>query len=325
METIVQLITDLQLTGRDLLDILLVAVILYQFVQILQGTLGAKMALGLVVLAGVSYLSDAARLSTTHWLFGNFWQIWVIALIILFQPEFRQALARVGQQSGLLGRPGTGSGGAVQTVGEIVKAVTVLSESKTGALIVLEREAGLRTFRELGVPVDARVTNELLRCIFFPDNPLHDGAVIISGDRLMAAACFLPLTKNPLIARTVGSRHRAAMGITEETDAVSIVVSEETGLISVVVGGKMTRELYSSPLKQVLETVYGIPSAAAPPKKTTRKSQDKPRTSRPKKVPGRDIEHRPSSSAMLQTRKMRRIQLPGPDASAADDSRTTGK
>jgi uncharacterized protein (TIGR00159 family) len=258
MDLLLQPLMGLQLGVRDLIDIVLVAFILYEFVQILQGTLGAKMALGLAVVMVVSYISDSAQLSTMHWLFGNFWQIWVIALIILFQPEFRQALARVGQQSGFLGRTQISQLSAQQTVEEIIKAVTVLAESKTGALIVLEREMGLRAFRELGVHVDAHVTNELLRCLFFPDNPLHDGAVIISKDRIIAAACFLPLTKNPLIPSTMGSRHRAAMGITEETDAVTIVVSEETGTISVVVGGKMTRELYSSHLKQVLETVYGL-------------------------------------------------------------------
>jgi uncharacterized protein (TIGR00159 family) len=258
VELILQQLADLQLDGRDLIDIVLVAFILYEFVQILQGTLGAKMALGLAVLMVVSYISDSAQLSTMHWLFGNFWQIWVIALIILFQPEFRQALARVGQQSGLLGRAQISQLSAQQTVDEIIKAVTVLAESKTGALIVLEREMGLRTFRELGVPLDARVSNELLRCLFFPDNPLHDGAVIVAKDRIVAAACFLPLTKNPLVPSTMGSRHRAAMGITEETDSVAIVVSEETGTISVVVDGKMTRELYSSHLKQVLGTVYGL-------------------------------------------------------------------
>lgn len=262
MELILQQFSDLQLTGRDIIDILLVTFILYEFVQILQGTLGAKMALGLAVLMVVSYISDSAELSTMHWLFGNFWQIWVIALIILFQPEFRQALARVGQQSGFLSRTQISQLSAQQTIEEIIKAVTALAEAKTGALIVLERETGLRAFRELGVALDAHVSNELLRCLFFPDNPLHDGAVIIEKDRVIAAACFLPLTKNPLIPSTMGSRHRAAMGITEETDAVSIVVSEETGTISVVVGGKMTRELYSSHLKQVLGTVYGLTATA---------------------------------------------------------------
>jgi diadenylate cyclase len=262
MEAILQQFVDLELNGRDIIDILLVTFVLYEFVQILQGTLGAKMALGLAVVMVVSYISDSAQLSTMHWLFGNFWQIWVIALIILFQPEFRQALARVGQQSGFLGRGGISQQSAQQTVDEIIKAVTVMADSKIGALIVLEREMGLRTFREIGVPVDARVTNELVRCLFFPDNPLHDGAVIVAKDRIVSAACFLPLTKNPLIPSTMGSRHRAAMGITEETDAVAIVVSEETGTISVVVDGKMTRELYSSHLRQVLGTVYGLPSAA---------------------------------------------------------------
>lgn len=290
MDVILQQFADLQLDARDVIDILLVAFILYEFVQILQGTLGAKMALGLAVVMVVSYISDSAELSTMHWLFGNFWQIWVIALIILFQPEFRQALARVGQQSGFLGRSQLAQLSAQQTVDEIIKAVTVLAESKTGALIVLEREMGLRTFRELGVHVDARVSNELIRCLFFPDNPLHDGALIISKDRVMAAACFLPLTKNPLIPSTMGSRHRAAMGITEETDAVSIVVSEETGTISVVVGGKMTRELYSSHLKQVLETIYGLPPSA------------------PSKEPPRALGPPKRNPAMEQTRPVPRIR-----------------
>jgi diadenylate cyclase len=222
----------------NVLDILLVAIIIYQVLVMIRGTRAAPMLAGLGALALAFYLARVGELSTLNWLVSNLAPYVVFALIVVFQSEIRQVLADVGRRLSFM--RGAASSDAYD---DIVLAANLFSQHQTGALIVIEREIGLRTYVESGVPMDARLSYDLLATIFRPSAPLHDGAVIIQKDRIAAAACFLPLSMNPVLSTQMGTRHRAGIGITEETDAVAVIVSEETGAISLAVGGKVERDL----------------------------------------------------------------------------------
>jgi len=249
----------------DALDILLVAFLVYELLQFLRGTHAVQIALGGLVLVLLYWASILFNLQTINWLLRTFLPFLVFGIIVVFQAEIRKGLAHLGRApffGGIARRR------QQEVVDEIVLAATSLAAGRTGAIVVLEREMGLRSYIETGITLDAEVTYDLLVSIFHPATPLHDGAVVIQGNRAAAAACFLPLTVNPELSRTLGSRHRAAIGLTEDTDAVAIVVSEETGTISVVEGGRIRRGLDGPALKQALFTALGLatnPPAGAEP------------------------------------------------------------
>src|ERR1700724_3296343 len=221
------------------LDILLVAVVIYQVLVMIRGTRAAPMLAGVAVVAIVFYLARVGELTTLNWLISRLVPYVLFALIVVFQSEIRHLLANVGRHL----RFGRGSASESDTYDDIVLAANLFSQHQTGALIVIEREIGLRTYIESGVPLDARLSYDLLETIFRPSAPLHDGAVIVQKDRIAAAACFLPLSMNPVLSTQLGTRHRAGIGVTEETDAIAVIVSEETGGISLAVGGHIERDL----------------------------------------------------------------------------------
>ncbi len=224
---------------RDAIDILLVSAILYRVVLMFRGTRAVPMLLGLLLLAGVSLAAHHLELFSLSWLLENFWAYWVLALIILFQPELRRALAQFGHSRLFRGVLGASLEERSHVVEDVIKAAESLAAKRIGALIVIERAAALRQYAELGVPLDALISAELLGSLFLPYSPLHDGAVFLQGDRVVAAGCFLPLSRNTELGRKLGTRHRAALGISEEADAVALVVSEETGRISLAVEGHL--------------------------------------------------------------------------------------
>lgn len=224
---------------RDAIDILLVSAILYRVFLLLRGTRAVQMLLGLLLLAGISLAAHRLELFTLSWILENFWSAWVLVLIILFQPELRRALTQLGHSRLFRGVLGASLEERSHVVEDVVKAAESLAAKRIGALIVIERTTGLRHYAELGVPLDAVISADLLNSLFLPYSPLHDGAAFIQGDRIVAAGCFLPLSRNVDLSRKLGTRHRAALGITEETDAVAVVASEETGRISLALAGRL--------------------------------------------------------------------------------------
>lgn len=245
---------------RDALDVLIVAFLIYQLLLFIRGTHAVQMALGAMVLVLVYWVSSLLDLETVNWILRTFLPYVVFGIIVVFQAEIRKALAHLGKT------PLLGAFQSEKTEGvidEVVLAATTLASDKTGAIIVIEREIGLRSYIETGIALDAIVTYDLLICIFNPGTPLHDGAVVIQGNRVAAAACFLPLTTNPELSRALGSRHRAAIGVTEDTDALALVVSEETGAISLVAGGQIRRGLDGRALKQALLEALEVEAAEA--------------------------------------------------------------
>jgi diadenylate cyclase len=232
------------------LDIFLVALLIYQVLVMIRGTRAAPMLAGLVVVAGGFYLVRIGELTTLNWVVSRVVPYVAFALIVVFQSEIRHVLADLGRRLSVFGPAATGS----EAYDDIVLAANLFSQHQTGALVVIERRIGLRTHIESGVPLDARLSYDLLATIFRPSAPLHDGAVIVQKDRIAAAACFLPLSMNPLLSTQLGTRHRAGIGITEETDAVAVIVSEETGAISLAIAGKIERDLTVDQLRQRLST-----------------------------------------------------------------------
>jgi diadenylate cyclase len=228
------------LSWRDLVDVAIVAVLFYNLLLLIRGTRSVQMLVGLLFVAATYYLARWTGLVAVETLIEKFLIILPFALVVLFAPEIRRALANFGRSPFL----GLGPGRRVESlVHDVVRAASTLSASRTGALVVFERQEGLRNYIENGVALDALLSFDLLVSIFTPDTPLHDGAVIVQRERVAAAACFLPLTSNPELSKEHGSRHRAALGISEETDSVALVVSEENGEISLALGGELRRGL----------------------------------------------------------------------------------
>jgi len=223
----------------DLVDILVVSVLIYEVLKLIRGTRAVQMAVGAGFLVVLFYGSRWWHLETVNWLIRNTLPYIVFAAIVIFQSDIRRALAHLGR--GPFFRYLAGPESAEGSVEEMLVAVGMLSAQRIGAIVAIERQIGLRNYIEGGIPLDAILTYDLLLSIFQPSSPLHDGAVIVQDDRVAAAACFLPLTVNPKFGREFGSRHRAAIGLTEENDAVVIVVSEETGSISIVADGQIER------------------------------------------------------------------------------------
>ena len=246
-------------TLRNVFDIALVFVIVYVVLKLLRGTRAVPTVVGMLGLALLYWLAVAQELATLEFVLRSAVLYIGVAIIVLFQSEIRQALIYFGNRLRFPVFRRAQGGLGENIYDEIVLAATTLSTEKIGALIVIERNVGLRNFIDAGVSLDARLSYDLLVTIFNPTTPLHDGAVIIQRERIAAASVFLPLTKNPSISRELGTRHRAAIGVTEGTDAVSVVVSEETGLITFVEGGRVKRNLDTTSLRSLLLRAMDLP------------------------------------------------------------------
>jgi diadenylate cyclase len=246
---------------RSILDILVVSVVIYWLLWVAQGTRATQLIRGVIILLALMYfLATSLDLSTLNWLLSKTWPALVIAIPVIFQPEIRRALEQLGHTGTWLRTPfPTGTEEDMERmVDEIVRASAQLSRQRFGALIVVERETGLQDYADKGVPLDATLTRQLLINIFFPNSPLHDAAVIVRGDRVVAASVVLPLTDNVSAMGQLGTRHRAGIGITEESDALAVVVSEETGQIAVAHNGRLIRNLDQDRLRRVLRSLLRL-------------------------------------------------------------------
>jgi diadenylate cyclase len=246
------------LTVTAVIDILAVAFIIYQLLQIVRGTRAAHILVGLLTVVVIYEIALRTGLEALRTMLASLAPYTAIAFIVLFQSEIRRTLARLGRKRlfGGYRRP--------ESIDEILLALAALSRDKTGALIIIERDIGLRTFIESGVRLDAAVSHDLLLSIFRPGTALHDGAVIIQKDRIAAAACFLPLTVNPAVSNQVGTRHRAGIGITEETDCLALIVSEETGMIAIAAFSEIERGVTIERVDQRINEHFGVSSKTMP-------------------------------------------------------------
>ena len=252
----------------SVVDIVLVAVLIYEFLVLIKGTRAVPILVGVGGLALAFYLAHALELKTVNWLVGTLLPYAIFALIVVFQAEIRYALAKIGRKLTLSRM----SAAVAESYDDIVLAANLFAQNQTGALVVIEREIGLRTYIERGVPMDAQLSYDLLATIFRPSAPLHDGAVIVQKDRIAAAACFLPLSMNPVLSTQMGTRHRAGIGITEETDAIAVIVSEENGAISIAVAGNIERDITVETLRERLSELlrrYVPPTTLPTPVATT--------------------------------------------------------
>ncbi|KXG75085.1 diadenylate cyclase CdaA [Thermotalea metallivorans] len=255
MKQVLEMFLDIGI--RDIIDMAIVAFVFYKLFMLIQETRAEQLIKGLLVLLIATKLSEWSRLYVTNWILKNTMTLGMIALLIVFQPELRRALEYIGRSKFL-------TKSIVEIADEelnekldaVVEAVVSLSRQKIGALIIFERETGIGDVIETGTFINGDISTGLLINIFIPNTPLHDGAVVIRKDKIMAAGCVLPLTENPNLSRELGTRHRAGIGITERSDAVAIMVSEETGAISVAMDGKLTRFLDGKTLKRVLKNAY---------------------------------------------------------------------
>ena len=236
---------------RPLLEIFFIWALLYSLFRFFQGTRAIQVLMGLIILAIIFNIAKMLELNTINWVLTKLFAVGVVAFLIIFQPELRRALARIGQNTFLGGFLKKGG-----TVDELVQACEHLSRNRIGALIAIERDVGLQNYIESGIRLDAKVSAELLITLFAPNTPTHDGGVIVEGERITTCGSLFPLSQNMELARSLGTRHRAAIGLTEESDAVCVVVSEETGGLSVAVYGKLTRDLDGEGLRRVLMTLF---------------------------------------------------------------------
>lgn len=262
MDWLVRLLNRPAVSWWDLLDIAVVSFLVYELLLLIRGTRAVQMALSAGFLIGLFFLSRWLDLETVNWVIRNAATYVGFAIIVLFQADIRRALAHFGRAPFFRYLERVTS--ADETVEDLVVAATTLATRRIGAIIAIERQIGLRNYIEGGIPLDATVTHDLITSIFQPSSPLHDGAAIVQGDRIAAAACFLPLSVNPRVSRELGTRHRAALGLTEENDAVAIVVSEESGTISLALGGGFERNLSADRLRERLRTLLAVPGRSRP-------------------------------------------------------------
>ena len=255
MEWLSEILRRPSIEWWDLLDIALVSFLIYELLMLIRGTRAMQMALSGGFLIALFFVSRWFELETVNWLIRTLAAYVVFAIIVLFQADIRRALAHFGRAPFF--RHFQRASSTDETIEELVVAATALSARRVGAIVVIERQIGLRNYIEGGIPLDALVTYDLLGAIFQPGSPLHDGAVIVQGDRVAAAACFLPLSVNPRVSRELGTRHRAALGLTEENDSVAIVISEETGNISLAIDGEIERALSGEALHVRLRSLLG--------------------------------------------------------------------
>lgn len=248
---------------RAILDITLVAYLIYRLFLLVRGTRAVQLIRGLIILFVATFVSQWLQLYTINWLLQNIRMMLIVALPVVFQPELRRALEHLGRGK-LFARPLAvlKEEDVKKMLDDLVRATEILSRNHTGAIMVLERETGLNDYIETGIKIDGLISSEFLVNIFVPNTPLHDGAVIIRGNRVQAAACFLPMTDAANLSVEFGSRHRAALGVSEVSDALVIVVSEETGTVSLANGGKLIRHLDSRTLREMLTALY-LPKVAA--------------------------------------------------------------
>ncbi|WP_163528053.1 diadenylate cyclase CdaA [Halobacillus ihumii] len=244
--------------GNDVLDYLLIAIdialvwfVVYKLIMLIQGTKAVQLLKGIFVVLGVWLLSNLTGLSTLRWLMSQAMTWGFLGIIILFQPELRRALEQLGRGS-FFSRTSTEEEDKEKSIQAIIKSCNYMAKRRIGALITVERETGMGDYVETGITVGGHLSNELLTNIFIPNTPLHDGAVILKDNEIVAAACYLPLSESPFISKELGTRHRAAMGISEVTDALTIVVSEETGAISCTKSGELHRDLSQETLENIL-------------------------------------------------------------------------
>jgi diadenylate cyclase len=235
----------------EIVDVAVVALVLYQVLRLLRGTQGTQIVVGLILLAVLGVVSTSLNLVLLSWLFRNATLYIVIAILLIFQPELRRAMDQLGR-IGHIGRPLSGFNASQynQAISEAIRAAERLSIKRTGALIAFEREVGLEDYAATGVRINGEISAEMLQSIFYPNSPLHDGAVIVRGDRIVAAGCLLPLPEDASVRERLGTRHRAALGLSMASDALVVVVSEETGNISVIEEGKISRNLDADSLRR---------------------------------------------------------------------------
>ena len=238
-----------------MLDILIVAFLVYKILDFIRETRAEQLAKGLIVFIGATLASDVCHLYTLHWILSGTMTVGLIALVVIFQPELRRGLEYLGRSKLPTVFNQVDKEEAKHIINEFVRAIESMSSSKTGALIIIERETLLNEIVETGTVIDAQISEQLIGNIFYEGSPLHDGALIVRGDRLRAAGCVLPLTQNKELSKELGTRHRAGIGITENSDALTIIVSEETGVISIAQNGKLTRFL---DIKSVEKTLFNI-------------------------------------------------------------------
>ncbi|KWX87160.1 hypothetical protein AMQ83_14755 [Paenibacillus riograndensis] len=227
---------------KDIIDILIVSYIIYKVLNMVRGTRAVLLLKGILVLVVIWALSTLLDLYTLKWLMNQIFTFGIFAIFIIFQPELRRGLEQLGRGK-FFGRAAENDEEISKLIGEVIKAVNYLAQRKIGALIVFERATGLNEYTESGIPMRSVVSSELLINIFIPNTPLHDGALIMQEGQIAAAACYLPLSENPFISKELGTRHRAAIGISEVADSVSVVVSEETGQISLAINGQIVRDI----------------------------------------------------------------------------------
>ncbi|MGO1469264.1 MAG: diadenylate cyclase CdaA [Tissierella sp.] len=255
LEYLINLFSNIRM--RDVIDIIFVAIIFYKLFTLIKETRAEQLIKGIVFLLVLTKISEWMQLFTINWILSNAMTLGTIAILVVFQPELRRGLEYLGRNSpfkkSLIEMRGESITGVVE---EIVEAVASLSRQKIGALIVMEKETGLNEVADTGTTIDGFVSSNLLINIFIPNTPLHDGAVIIKEDKIKAAACFLPLTENNTLSKELGTRHRAALGISEKSDSISIVVSEETGGISTAENGEISRYIDIQTLRKILLDMY---------------------------------------------------------------------
>lgn len=238
----------------EVIDILIAAYVIYKLLMLIKGTRAVQLIKGILVLLIASNISDVLNLYTIKWILDKTWATIFVALAVIFQPELRRALEQLGRgQFFVRVNNELGMGDMLRLIDEVTRCALKLAKTKTGTLIIVERETGINDYIETGIKIDGVISAEFLMNIFVPQTPLHDGAVIIRGDRVVAAGCFLPLSDNPYLDSSLGTRHRAALGITEISDAVAVIVSEETGTISVAYEGKLVRYLEEKTLRDKLQ------------------------------------------------------------------------
>lgn len=245
------LLSILLLSWRPLLEILFIWTLVYYLIRFFEGTRALQVLMGLFMLAVIFNIAKALQLNSINWVLTKLFAVGVVAFLIIFQPELRRALARIGQNTlmgGILKK-----GGAID---ELIQACEHMSRNRIGALIAIEREVGLKNYIESGIILDAKISAEIFISLFSQNTPTHDGGMIVQGDRIATCGSLFPLSQNMAIARSLGTRHRAAMGLTEESDAVCVVVSEETGHISVAVNGKLTRAQDEEELRKILTGLF---------------------------------------------------------------------
>lgn len=248
---------------QAIIDITVVTVILYQLLMLIKGTRAVQLIKGLFILLIISYLSRRLGLTTLTWMLDKVWTMLLVALPVVFQPELRRALEQLGRGKFITMHPGTvGSEEYKKLIEELVKCTQVLTQSRIGGLIVIEKYTGIQDYVDTGIKIDGVVSSEFLINIFIPNSPLHDGAVIIRGDRVAAAGCFLPLSQDSGLQKDLGTRHRAALGLSEVSDALVIVISEETGVISAAKNGILTRFLDEKSLRDLLKNEILVEKAS---------------------------------------------------------------